>query len=99
MSSVKCTEKKRVFAGQGEKIMSDDLGRRLFSFGVITDTHLNQGEDNCNSPFEVNMAISGRFERCVRESALPPKADITSGKFQRSLKADIGCLLCPQERT
>ena len=39
--------------------MSDGLGRRLFSFGVITDTHLNQGEDDCNSPFEVNILPTG----------------------------------------
>ncbi len=41
--------------------MCDDLGRRLFSFGVITDTHLNQGEDNCNSPFEVNILANRRM--------------------------------------
>ena len=42
------------------------------------------------------MAISGRSEGCSKGSALPPKADITSGKLHRSLKADIGCPLNPQ---
>ncbi len=30
------------------------------------------------------------------KSTLPPKADITGGKFHRSPKADIQCPLCPQ---
>ena len=29
-------------------------GTHLFSYAVVTDTHLNQGETECNSPFEVN---------------------------------------------
>ena len=32
-------------------------------------------------------------------SALPPKADITGEKLDRSLKADFWCLLCPLKRT
>ncbi len=47
--------------------MSEDLGRRLFSFGVITDTHLNQGEDDCNSPFEVNTLANRRMRHVVRD--------------------------------
>lgn len=34
-----------------QALNSDMLGRRLFSFGVITDGHVNQGEDDRNSPF------------------------------------------------
>ncbi len=47
--------------------MSEDLGQRLFSFGVITDTHLNQGEDDCNSPFEVNTLANRRMRHVVRD--------------------------------
>ena len=40
---------------------SPDLEARLFSYAVITDTHLNQGEDECNSPFGVNKLANGRM--------------------------------------
>ena len=43
------------------------LGRRLFSFGVITDTHLNQGEDDCNSPYEVNRLANRRMRHVIRD--------------------------------
>ncbi|NQV83111.1 MAG: metallophosphoesterase [Rhodospirillales bacterium] len=43
------------------------LGHRLFSFAVITDTHLNQGEDDCNSPFEVNRLANRRMRHVVRD--------------------------------
>lgn len=43
------------------------LGERLFSFGVMTDTHLNQGEDDCNSPFEVNRLANRRMRHVVRD--------------------------------
>ncbi len=46
---------------------SPDLGARLFSYGVITDTHLNQGEDECNSPFAVNKLANGRMRFVVRD--------------------------------
>ena len=45
----------------------DTLGRRLFSFGVITDTHLNQGEDNCNSPYDVNRLANRRMRHVIRD--------------------------------
>ena len=47
--------------------MQDKLGKRLFSFGLITDTHLNQGEDDCNSPFEVNRLANARMRHVVRD--------------------------------
>lgn len=47
--------------------MTDDLGARLYTFGVITDTHLNQGEEDCNSPFEVNKLANARMRYVVRE--------------------------------
>lgn len=43
------------------------LGARLFSFAVIADTHLNQGETTCNSPFEVNRLANGRLRHVVRD--------------------------------
>ena len=47
--------------------MSIELGNRLFSFGVITDTHLNPGEDDCNSPFPVNELANARMRHVVRD--------------------------------
>ena len=40
--------------------MNNDLGPRLFTYAVITDTHLNQGEAECNSPFEANKMANVR---------------------------------------
>ena len=42
-------------------------GRRLFSFGVITDTHVNQGEDETNSPFESGRLANRRMRHVIRE--------------------------------
>ena len=39
----------------------------LFSFAVVTDTHLNQGETECNSPFEVNRLANARMRHVVRD--------------------------------
>jgi len=47
--------------------MRDNLGSRLFTFAVITDTHLNQGEDDCNSPFQVNRLANARMRHVVRD--------------------------------
>jgi len=47
--------------------MADNLGARLFTYGVITDTHLNQGETECNSPFEVNKMANGRMRHVIRD--------------------------------
>ena len=43
------------------------LGPRLFSFGVITDTHVNQGEDDCNSPYEANRLANRRMRHVIRD--------------------------------
>lgn len=43
------------------------LGCRLFSFGVMADSHLNPDEDICNAPFEVNRLANGRMRQVVRE--------------------------------
>ena len=42
-----------------------DLGIRLFSYAVIADTHLNQGEAECNSPFAVNKLANARMRHVV----------------------------------
>ena len=36
------------------------LGERIFSFAVITDTHTNEDEEVCSSPFPVNRLANGR---------------------------------------
>jgi 3',5'-cyclic AMP phosphodiesterase CpdA len=46
--------------------MADDLGALRYTFGVITDTHVNQGEDDCNSPFQVNQLSNARMRYVVR---------------------------------
>ena len=43
------------------------LGARLFTFAVVTDTHLNQGEDECNSPFAVNALANRRLRHVVND--------------------------------
>lgn len=42
-------------------------GRRLFSFGIITDTHVNQGEDETNSPFESGRLANRRMRHVIRD--------------------------------
>ena len=44
-----------------------DPGGRLFSFAVLTDTHLNQGEDDCNSPFAVNALANRRMRHVIND--------------------------------
>ncbi|WP_282607770.1 metallophosphoesterase [Pelagibius sp. Alg239-R121] len=53
--------------GQQNTGSDQGLGSLLFSFAVITDTHLNQGEDECNSPFEVNRLANRRMRHVVRD--------------------------------
>ena len=42
--------------------MPRELGNRLFTFAVVDDTHVNFGERECNSEFEINK----RTARYVR---------------------------------
>ena len=42
-------------------------GNRLFSFAVIADTHINQSETECNSPFEVNRLANRRMRHVVND--------------------------------
>ena len=47
--------------------MSTELGKRLFTFAVVTDTHVNFGETECNSEFEINKRANGRLRHVVRD--------------------------------
>ncbi len=46
---------------------SPDLGAFRYAFGVITDTHLNEAEDRCSSPFDVNRRANRRMRHVVRD--------------------------------
>lgn len=47
--------------------MKNDLGPHLFDFAVVTDTHVNFGENECNSEFDVNKGANGRLRHVVRD--------------------------------
>lgn len=49
------------------KTSAHALGNRLFSFAVISDTHVNAEEDSCNSPYEVNAHANARFRHVARD--------------------------------
>ncbi len=42
-------------------------GSHLFSFGIVTDTHVNQSEDQSNSPFESGRLANRRMRHVIRE--------------------------------
>ena len=59
---------RRIGQTQAQSSKADsDLGARLFSFAVIADTHLNQAEDECNSPFEVNRLANARMRYVIND--------------------------------
>lgn len=43
------------------------LGNRQYSFAVISDTHLNEAEDECSSPFDVNRRANARMRHVVHD--------------------------------
>ena len=48
-------------------------GRRLFSFVVVADTHVNEHEDRSLSPFRTNALANGRARYVMHEiAALDP---------------------------
>ena len=49
------------------KSLCKDLGKKLFSFAIIGDTHINQGEDECNSVFIANKLANRRMRYVVNE--------------------------------
>ena len=51
-------------------------GRRLFTFAVVSDTHVNESEDRSPSPFRTNLLANGRARFVVHEIAAmdPPVA-------------------------
>lgn len=42
-------------------------GEKLFSFAVISDTHVNPDEDTCNSPFPVNARSNPRLRHVISD--------------------------------
>ena len=51
----------------GYSMQPQDLGKRLFTFAVIADSHLNQDELDCNSPFPVNKLANRRMRHVVHD--------------------------------
>ena len=47
--------------------MAGTLGQKLGCFALISDTHVNPDEDECNSPFPVNRRANRRFRHVIRE--------------------------------
>ena len=47
--------------------MSDRLGERLFTFAAITDTHVNHGETETNSEFDINVRANGRMRHVIHD--------------------------------
>ena len=47
--------------------MSNNLGAYQFSYAVVTDTHINFGETQCNSEFEINQRANGRLRHVIRD--------------------------------
>jgi predicted phosphodiesterase len=45
----------------------NDLGEHLFSFAVISDTHINHGEEITNSAFAVNARANRRFRHIIAD--------------------------------
>ena len=43
------------------------LGNFLFSYAVVADTHLNQNDLECNSPFEVNRLANARLRWVIAD--------------------------------
>lgn len=43
------------------------LGRLQYSFAVISDTHLNEAEDECSSPFDVNRRANARMRHVIHD--------------------------------
>jgi UDP-2,3-diacylglucosamine pyrophosphatase LpxH len=39
---------------------SNQLGRRLFQFALVADTHVNESDGKCSSPFVTNAMANGR---------------------------------------
>ena len=42
-------------------------GKYLYSFAVVADTHLNQSDEECNSPFDVNRRANNRLRYVIED--------------------------------
>ena len=47
--------------------MSPTLGKELFKYAVVADTHVNYSETECNSEFEINKRANARLRHVVQE--------------------------------
>jgi predicted phosphodiesterase len=47
--------------------MSSTLGKELFKYAVVADTHVNYSETECNSEFEINKRANARLRHVVQE--------------------------------
>ena len=50
---------------QNTSSIKNPKGDYLFTYAVITDTHLNENEDECNSPFDVNRRANRRLRYVI----------------------------------
>lgn len=48
-------------------VTDSPLGKLQYSFAVISDTHLNEAEDECSSPFDVNRRANARMRHVVHD--------------------------------
>jgi 3',5'-cyclic AMP phosphodiesterase CpdA len=49
--------------------MREPAGKRLFTFAVVADTHVNEHEERSASPFETNARANGRARHAMTEIA------------------------------
>lgn len=47
--------------------MSTTLGKELFKYAVVADTHVNYSETECNSEFEINKRANARLRHVVQD--------------------------------
>ena len=47
--------------------MNQNKAKHKFTYAVIADTHLNENEDECNSPFDVNRLANRRLRYVIHD--------------------------------
>lgn len=52
-----------------QRFSRQPLGARLFSFAVVADTHVNESEDSCASPFATNARANARARHVFADIA------------------------------
>jgi 3',5'-cyclic AMP phosphodiesterase CpdA len=51
----------------GRMTMPKTLGKELFKYAVVADTHVNYSETECNSEFEINKRANARLRHVVKD--------------------------------